>query len=255
MNSKDRFTTRVDVYRKFRPRYPAAVLDLLRRECEMTPASTIADVGAGTGMLAEIFLQQGNPVLAVEPNRAMRAACEDLRLRHPNLDCIDGSAEATGLPDRCADFVIVGQALHWFHLPRARAEFVRLLRPGGWCVVVYNDRRMGGDRFHDGYERLLCRFGIDYRQVRSRYVDENKLAEFFAPANMHQAHLANAQELDLDGLRGRVLSSSYMPQQDHSEYAAMLRQIEELFAQCQQNGRVRLEYDCAVRYGKLSDTK
>lgn len=250
-DSKERFTSRVDAYREFRPRYPAAVLQLLQEQCGLTPASILADLGAGTGLLAELFLAHGNSVLAIEPNRAMQSACEELRLQYPKLKCMDGSAEATGLQDHCADFVTVGQAMHWFHLPRTRAEFVRILRPGGWCAVVYNNRRMGGDAFHDSYERLLCEFGVDYRQVRSRYVNENKLAEFFSPAVMHQAHLPNAQVLDLEGMAGRILSSSYMPQPGHPRFPAMMRQIEELFSRCRKDGHVRMEYDCVVSYASL----
>lgn len=257
MDSKQRFSSRVDTYREFRPRYPVEVIDLLQRHCGLTPASIIADIGAGTGMLAELFLQHGNSVFAVEPNRAMRSACEELRSQYPKLTCIDGSAEATTLPDHCANFVTVGQALHWFHLERARAEFVRVLQPGGWCAVIYNERRIGGDPFHDGYERILREFGTDYETVRSKYPQQQKLAEFFrspdaASPGMQQSSFPNAQQFDFDGLTGRILSSSYMPQPDHPRYPAMLRAIEELFSQCQQDGHVRLQYDCVATYGRLA---
>lgn len=256
-DSKERFSSRVDAYREFRPRYPDATIGLLQRECGLTPASVIADIGAGTGMLAALFLAHGNSVRAVEPNRAMREACEDLLPQFPNLKCIDGSAEETGLPDRCADILTVGQALHWFHLSRARAEFLRILRPGGWCAVFYNERRASGDAFHDGYERILQEFGTDYETVRSKYPQQGPLAEFFrsenaARATMRQASFPNTQEFDLAGLQGRILSSSYMPQHDHPRYPAMMRQIEKLFSQCQRDGRVRLEYDCVVSYGTLA---
>ena len=251
-DSKERFSNRVDAYRKFRPQYPIAVLHLLQKHCGLTAASVIADVGAGTGLLAELFLANGNSVLAVEPNREMRSACEELRSQYPKLTCIDGSAEATTLPEHCADFVTVGQAMHWFQLSRARAEFVRILRTGGWCAIVYNNRRIAGDVFHDGYERLLCDFGVDYQQVRGRYVDNNTLAEFFAPAPMHQTYLQNQQVFGLEEMAGRILSSSYMPQPDHPRYPAMLRRVEELFSRCQKDGHVYLEYDCVVTYGKLA---
>ena len=233
-----------------------AVIDLLQRQCGLTPVSVIADVGAGTGMLAELFLQHGNSVFAIEPNRAMRSACEDLLPQYPQLKCIDGSAEATGLSDHCANFVTVGQALHWFHLARARAEFVRILRPAGWCAVIYNERRICGDAFHDAYERILNEFGTDYESVRSKYPQQDRMAEFFrspnaGPETMQQASFPNEQEFDFEGLMGRILSSSYMPQQDHPRYNAMVRAIESLFTQCQKECRVRLEYECVVSYGKL----
>jgi ubiquinone/menaquinone biosynthesis C-methylase UbiE len=256
MDSKERFSSRVDAYREFRPRYPLDVIDLLRRRCGLTSASVIADIGAGTGMLAELFLQHGNPVFAIEPNHAMRSACQDLQSQYPDLTCIDGSAEATTLPDACANFVTIGQALHWFNLPQARAEFVRILQPDGWCVVIYNERHVSGDSFHDGYEHILREFGTDYETVRSQYPQQQKLAEFFqtsdaASPNMHQSSFPNAQEFNLAGLQGRILSSSYMPQPGHPHYLDMLRAVEQLFLQSQQDGHVRLEYDCVVTYGHL----
>jgi ubiquinone/menaquinone biosynthesis C-methylase UbiE len=210
-------------------------------------------------MLAELFLQHGNSVFAVEPNHAMRSACEALRSQYPKLTCIDGSAEVTTLPDHCADFVTIGQALHWFHLERARAEFVRILQPSGWCAVIYNERRMGGDAFHDGYERVLREFGTDYESVRSQYPQQEKLLEFFghqstASTAMQQASFPHAQEFNLTGLLGRILSSSYMPQTDHPRYPDMLRAVEELFLQSQRDGHVRLQYDCVVSYGNLHAT-
>lgn len=256
-DSKQRFSRRVDAYREFRPRYPAEVIDLLQQQCGLTRSSVIADIGAGTGMLAELFLEHGNSVFAVEPNHAMRSACEQLRSQYPKLTCIDGSAEATTLAEHCADFVTIGQALHWFNLESARAEFVRILQPGGWCAVVYNERRTGGDAFHEGYERILQEFGTDYESVRSTYPQQQKLTEFFnsqraASTPIRQASFPHAQRFDFKGLLGRILSSSYMPQPDHPHYPAMLRSIEELFSKCQREGHVRLEYDCVVTYGSLA---
>jgi ubiquinone/menaquinone biosynthesis C-methylase UbiE len=258
-DSKQRFNSRVDAYREFRPRYPVEVIDLLQQQCGLTPVSVIADIGAGTGMLAELFLQYGNSVFAVEPNRAMRSACEDLHSQYPKLTCIDGSADSTTLPDHCAHFVTVGQALHWFHLPQARAEFVRILQPGGWCAVIYNERRTGGDPLHDGYERILREFGIDYESVRSKYPQQQELTDFFqssntAPPAMQQSSFLNMLQLDRAGLVGRIISSSYMPELGHPRYPAMQRQIEELFAQCQETSHVRLEYECVITYGRLQST-
>lgn len=256
-DSKERFSSRVGAYREFRPRYPAAVIDLLQQECGLVPTAVIADIGAGTGMLAELFLQHGNPVFAVEPNRAMRSACEELCAQYPKLTCIDGSAESTKLPGHCAEFVTIGQALHWFNLEHAHAEFVRILRPGGWCAVNYNERHIGGDAFHDGYERVLREFGIDYENVRSQYPQQQNLTKFFgspygATVHMRQASFPHAQEFDCNGLLGRILSSSYMPQPNHPSYSAMLDAVEQLFSQCQQDGRVQLDYECVVTYGRLA---
>ncbi|HTV07394.1 MAG TPA: class I SAM-dependent methyltransferase [Acidobacteriaceae bacterium] len=251
MKSTERFSTRVEAYREHRPRYPKEVVELLRRECGLTAEWVVADVAAGTGLLAEIFLDNGNRVIAVEPNGPMRAACAELEAQYPRLECVDGTAEATGLADGVADLVTVGQAMHWFDLEKTRAEFMRVLKPGGWCAVVYNHRRMGGDGFHDGYERLLVEYGGDYRAVQSKHMTEDKLEGFFAPGEMRSVVLPNHQELTLEGLQGRVLSSSYMPQTGDGKYPAMMDAIGDLFARYVKDGVVRMEYETAVGFGGL----
>ncbi len=71
-----RFTNRVDHYVKYRPSYPRTILDLLKEKCGLTSASVVADVGSGTGILSELFLNNGNRVFGIEPNKEMREACE-----------------------------------------------------------------------------------------------------------------------------------------------------------------------------------
>jgi len=252
MKPTERFSTRVDAYREHRPRYPREILNVLRRDCGLTPQTVIADVAAGTGLLAEIFLKNGNPVTAVEPNVPMREACEDLRGEYPRLQCFVGTAEATGLPENSVDLITVGQAMHWFDLDAARREFARILRPGGWCVVVYNHRKMRGDAFHEGYERILVEYGKDYRMVQGSHLAEERLAEFFAPSEMKRATLPNARDLTLEGLRGLVLSASYMPQEGDPKYLAMMDTVEALFARHERDGVVRMEYECAVCYGRIA---
>lgn len=250
IETAERFRGRVESYRQHRPRYPEAVVDLLRTECGLTETSSIADIAAGTGLLAEKFLQHGFAVTAVEPNDEMRAACETLTERFPGLHCVAGSAEATGLPSQCFDLITVAQALHWFDLERAGSEFARILQPEGCCAVIYNERRMSGDAFHDGYEKLLRDFGIDYPKVQRQHLTPEKIDAFFAPSPMKRAVFPNAQDLALEALAGRIVSSSYMPKAEHPRYAAMQTAIAELFEKHERDGYVRLEYDCVVYYSQ-----
>ncbi|WP_446744615.1 class I SAM-dependent methyltransferase [Silvibacterium acidisoli] len=247
----ERFSDRVESYRHHRPAYPQGVVTLLAKECSLSEISVIADVAAGTGLLSEVFLKQGFQVTAVEPNAKMRQACADLMPGFPRLSCASGTAEATGLQAESADLVTVAQAMHWFDQPKARAEFVRVLKPQGWCAIVYNHRRRGGDAFHDGYEAILAGFGSDYYQVQERHLSPEQIVSFFSPQSAETAHFGNEQRLDLEALEGRILSSSYMPQPGSEKYASMRQAIEKLFAQNKHDGTVRLEYDCAVTYGRL----
>ena len=143
MSEKDptrRFTNRVANYARYRPGYPPAVLTCLRDECGLSPGSTVADVGSGTGILTELFLANGNHVYAVEPNEAMRQAAELSLAHYPGFTSVDGRAEATTLADDSVDFVTAGQAFHWFDAAASRVEFNRILRPGGYTALVWNAR-------------------------------------------------------------------------------------------------------------------
>lgn len=252
MKSTERFSTRVEAYREHRPRYPREIVDVLRRECGLTSQAVIADVAAGTGLLAAVFLANGNPVIAVEPNAAMRAVCEELEGEFPQLRCVDGTAEATGLADASVDMVTVGQAMHWFDLEKTRREFARVLKPGGWCVVLYNNRRMNDDAFHEAFERFLLEFGLDYTAVKDKHMGRKRLAQFFVPSAMRCETLLNPQRLTLSALKGRVLSASYMPQPRHSRFPEMDAAIEKLFADSAQNGAVTMVHDCVVCWGQFA---
>jgi SAM-dependent methyltransferase len=251
-NPAERFTGRVESYRRFRPSYPAEIVDPLRRGCELTADSLIADIAAGTGLLAEVFLAAGFSVTAVEPNEEMRAACAVLQGKFPKLRVIPGTAESTGLPSHSVDLITVAQAMHWFDLERTRAEFARILKPGGWCAVIYNNRRLGGDPFHEAYEQFLLEFGIDYLSVKQQHVGRERLAEFFAPSRLQCETLPNSQALTLDALEGRILSSSYTPQPGHPRFDEMRAAIERLFAETESGGVVTMEHDCLVCYGQLA---
>lgn len=253
-NPQERFTGRVQSYRRYRPRYPKKIVDLLRRECGLRQDAAVVDVAAGTGLLTEIFLRAGFQVSAVEPNVEMRAVCAELERSYPTLRCVAGTAEETGLADGSADLITVAQAMHWFNLERTRAEFARVLKPGGWCAVIYNNRHMDGDRFNEAYERLLQKFGIDYYSVQRQHMGSERLAQFFGPAEMKCAAFPNSQVLGLEAFEGRILSSSYIPRPGHERFGEMQAAIRRLFEENQSDGVVRIGYECTVCYGRISES-
>jgi SAM-dependent methyltransferase len=250
MNPTARFSNRVGDYIRTRPGYPPGVLDVLRAETGLTPAMVVADIGSGTGLSAEMFLKNGNRVLGVEPNADMRAAAETLLASYPTFESVAGSAEETTLPDRSVDLVVAGQAFHWFDRPKARAEFRRVLRPGGFVVLLWNTRRLDTSPFLRAYEALLQRFGTDYRQVVHTNIDRAALAEFFGPGGFREFHLDNEQLFDRDGLRGRLKSSSYTPPAGHPDHGPMLAELDRIFDEHNAGGRVRFEYDTEVYIGR-----
>ena len=196
-------------------------------------------------------MKNGNPVFGVEPNERMRLAAELLLAAYPNFLSIDGSAEATTLSSSSFEFVVAGQAFHWFDQQKACAEFGRILKPDGWVALVWNERRLESSPFLCAYEDLLVRFGTDYGNVRHENVTAG-LATFFATNQMKTAKFENLQFFDLEGLRGRILSTSYAPRPGDPNFTAMMNELETLFRKYARNETITIEYDTAVYYAKLS---
>jgi SAM-dependent methyltransferase len=243
-----RFTDRVKDYVRYRPGYPQAVIDTLHDEAGLSPGGVVADVGSGTGILTRLILSAGHTVYAVEPNDAMRAAAESDLTHYPGFRSVKGTAEATTLPDASVDLVTAGQAFHWFDPDASREEFARILRPGGTVALVWNMRRTTQPGFMADYEAMLQAFGLSYNDVKQSahmgditrlYVDGYTVHTF-----------SNRQVFDFEGLRGRLLSSSYAPPPGHPLHAPMLAALRGLFDQYEQAGVVTVEYETQLYYGR-----
>ena len=247
----ERFSSRVEHYVRFRPSYPREVVLVLREECALTPESVVADIASGTGLFTRLLLENGNQVFGVEPNDNMRRAGKEFLAAYPRFVSVAGRAEDTTLPDQSVDLVTSAQAGHWFDRELARAEFLRILKPGSFLSLIWNDRRIHGGEFEAAYEELVMQYGLDYEEVQERGRRSDG-AEFFAPSRCQLRVMPNYQDLDYDGLEGRLLSSSYIPQSGHDLYDAMLADLRRIFDKYQRNGTVRVEYDTRVFVGKLS---
>ncbi len=250
-NPVARFSDRAEDYAKYRPHYSHDVVHALQPACHLRPEHLIADVGCGPGLLAEIFLENGNRVIGVEPNREMRLAGEKYLAAYPNFTMVDGSAESTALTSASVDFVVAGQAFHWFRPPEARTEFARILKPGGWAVFVWHDRDVGSTPFLRAYESFIRKFGVDYEQVTHKYLASyDALQRFFAPNEMKLITQHKQQRLDYGGLRGRLLSSSYIPKSG-ARFDGMMQALPRLFTDHAVDDRVVLEYNTNIYYGHL----
>jgi SAM-dependent methyltransferase len=244
-NPTTRFTDRVENYIKYRPSYPVEVIEYLKSEGILKSDSVIADIGSGTGISAELFLKNGNTVYGVEPNDAMREAAEKLLSGYPNFISLPGTAEAPPIPDGYFDLIICAQAFHWFDIPRVKIEFKRILKPTGRICLIWNERILDGNPFLIAYEKLLLKYGTDYKNVRHENIDEKKLNEFFEGGYIKKT-FPNKQVFDLAGVTGRLLSSSYTPQYDSPLYEPMLAELNEIFEKNQKNGKIEFLYDTNV---------
>ena len=248
-NPTQRFSNRVDNYIKYRPGYPATILNFLGAMCNLSPTSSIADVGSGTGLLSKLFLDNGNPVFGIEPNPEMRQAGEQFLHQYPNFTSIAATAEETTLPNHHVNFVVAGQAFHWFEPVKTRQEFGRILKPQGWVALIWN-QRLTDSAFLVAYESLLEKYALNYTSVNHANLDMPRLKEIFG-SGLQVESFANSQMFDFDGLKGRLLSSSYAPLANHPNHQPMLDELHDIFHIHQENGAVEFKYSTQVYYCRI----
>lgn len=250
ISTVERFSDRVENYVKYRPGYPAEVLELFHHEMNLTESSVIADIGSGTGISSKLFLQNGNVVFGVEPNEPMRLAAEEFLKDFSNFKSVDGTAENTNLPDKAVDFVIAAQAFHWFDRTKTLREFKRILREKGFIVLIWNERQLNTTPLLIDYESLLLKFANDYSNVRHDNENEKSLAKFFK-SDFRRKTFQNLQVLDFEGLKGRVLSSSYMPSESERNFEPMVAELRTVFAKHADSGKIKVFYDTNIFYGQV----
>lgn len=250
-NNTTRFSNRVEDYVKYRPSYPEEIIAFLQQDYGLTPDMLLADIGAGTGISTELFLKAGYRVIAVEPNREMREKSVELLSSYEGFSTRDGKAEDMPLEDESIDGIIAGQAFHWFDRAKTRAEFKRILKPGGPVLLIWNERKTTTG-FEKDYDELIIRHARDYVQVDHRNIRTEDIEAFFSPQRVQLRVFTNEQVFDFEGLKGRLLSSSYMPARGEDGYEAMIADLRNLFGRCQAEGRITIHYDTKVYVGTLA---
>ncbi len=250
-DSTERFSNRVEDYVKTRPSYPAGVVALLRERCGLGSGVVVADVGAGTGIFTRLLLEAGAVVHAVEPNGPMRQALVESVKGDAKLHVHEGTAERTGLEDGSVGLITAAQAFHWFDQPLAKKEFARVLRGGRHVALIWNSRLEDTTPFLVGYEGLLKRWSTDYAKVNHRQVGMGTIMPFFAPGKVELHTFDYAQVFDFEGLKGRLMSSSYSPAKGTAAHEPMVRELREIFEKHQAGGRVSFEYKTEVYLGRL----
>lgn len=251
-----RFDDRATDYARHRPGYAPGLVPALRTARGLPTGALVADIGCGTGLLAESFLAEGCRVAGVEPSAPMRAQALARLGGDARFTCRDGRAEATGLPAGVAQAVVAGQAFHWFDAAAARGEFARILAPGGWVALVWNERLGVGSPLLAGYEELLVAHCPDYGPMSRREDGAERAAEFFGAGRVDAGRMAtllldNPQSLDWEGFAGRARSASYVPAAGPG-HAALFAALRALFDRHARGGRVDFTLRTVVFHGTLS---
>jgi SAM-dependent methyltransferase len=250
MRPTERFSSRVQNYTRYRPGYPQAAIELLRARCGLSPATVVADIGSGTGILTAQLLDSGARVIGVEPNDAMRDAAEARLATHARFVSIAGTAEATTLASESVDLWVAGQAFHWFDVPKARLEALRVLRSGGFAALLWNERPQETGAFLADYEALLKRYASEYATITASRANEASMREFFGGA-MELATFPNQQRFDFEGLKGRLMSSSYAPEPGNPGHEPLIAGLEAVFRRHQRDGEIVFPYRTLVYFAQM----
>jgi ubiquinone/menaquinone biosynthesis C-methylase UbiE len=245
-----RFSNRVDNYVKYRPSYPKEIISFFEKEIQFNNKFIVADIGSGTGILSRMFLDNGNTAFGIEPNEPMRERAEELLKDYTTFKSVDGTAEQTKLENESVDLITAAQAFHWFDAEKTKTEFKRILKPNGYCCLIWNERLVTS-AFEKAYEKLLLDYAIDYTSVNHKNIDEKKIAAFFAPHQFMQQTFNNKQIFDFEGLKGRLLSSSYTPDENHPKHNAMIESLMNIYSSFNQNNTVQFDYETKLYLGRL----
>ena len=247
-----RFSDRVENYVKYRPSYPIKLIEHLTKKNVITNGQNIADIGSGTGIFSKLLLTTNNKIFAVEPNKEMRNAAEKNLQDKSNFNSINGSAENTTLKENSIDIITAAQSFHWFDLEKTKKEFLRILKPNGYIVLIWNVRKSDGSPFSTEYEKLLKSHIPEYLKVSHRNIDLQRVNNFTGPNDIQIFSCQNIQYFDFNGIKGRLQSSSYTPTEEQAEYSILMKDLEEIFNKFQVDGVVQLLYDCEMYFGQLN---
>jgi SAM-dependent methyltransferase len=243
------FASKVADYIASRPDYPDALFDALAQNCGLPDGATIADIGAGTGLLTQGLLTRGYRTVAVEPNPAMRAACDLHCTAFAGYRSVEGCAESIPLGAGSVDLITAAQAFHWFEVERARAECLRVLAPHGRVALIWNDR-VSSDPLHVELDGVFARFGGAKRSALVAHEDRSDVPRFFSGAPVEALSWPHEHRIGAEGLACLAFSRSYMPDRATPDGQAVARELRRIFGRFEVNAAVTVRYRTILILGR-----
>lgn len=252
-HNQDLFSGKFSNYSKYRPGYPQNLLRLMEEHNALTPVTVVADIGSGTGIMSQLFLENGNTVYGVEPNDEMRQYSSISFRTYPNFHSVKGTGENTGLHDNSVGLVVCAQSFHWLNPDSVKKEFQRILIDQGHVGLIWNDKTQEENSFNSDYESICKRF----KKFRPKYsssggtlIDHNIIDNFFK-GSYKKMELENHQDLTLEGVMGRYSSTSYAIGPEEAGYESLVTEMKEAFRKYQNDGRVRIQYITKIFLGRV----
>lgn len=247
VDNTKKFSGKAEVYRKVRPTYAPELMIFLAKEWGVGPGTMVADIGSGTGIFTAQLLDLGATVFAVEPNADMRAIAEADLGDRDGFFSVDGTAEATGLPENSVDFVSAATAFHWFDPILFKQECARILKPGGKVALVWNWNELN-EEVHQARDLVYRKYCTGFVGFSGGHKSQPEIKEAFFDGQMGVLRFPNPIEYDKERFVGRLLSSSYSITDENPDYQAYRSELEDIFDRLSVDGFISMPQETVLYY-------
>lgn len=228
MKNENKFDGKAIIYSKFRPDYPEQLIIDLIKESKLNVNSSIADIGAGTGIMTKKFLDQGFNVYAVEPNEEMRMAAKEYLKDYKGFILINGSAENTTLDNQTIDLIVVTQAFHWFNMKNFREESQRILKPHGKVAIISNER-ITEDTINKEIAETYYKYCPNFKGFSNGLMGSTEIYDNFFLGSYTLKTYDNPLIYNKSTFIGRHMSSSFSLTEDDPMYPMLVESLSNLF--------------------------
>lgn len=240
------FSGKADDYSKFRPSYPESAIKYL---AEKSRAENVLDIGAGTGIFTARLLGAFKNVSALEPNAEMQ---KEFVKFLPEIVCLSGTGEATGLPDNSVDLITVAQAFHWLDAALFKQEALRLLRPAGKVAIIWNTSLKND--FTSARNKICQKYCPRFASGHAGKLSPEEGDAFLRKSFFREVEVLafdNPFSMDKETFEGNIRSRSYALAPENPAYENFMAELDAVFDFYAQNGIVTEPQKTEIYFGCL----
>jgi ubiquinone/menaquinone biosynthesis C-methylase UbiE len=241
------YSLKAEQYARYRWDYSAPAIQFIHERAHINAHTRMADIGSGTGILTQHFVERVRFIAAIEPDASMRAWAERSLGQYPAFHSISACAEKIPLPDHSMDVIVVGQAIHWFAPTLAQPEFCRILNSAGSLVVIWNqptEQQLG----HSLHDVCSAENGWELSNPARQPVD---LAIYFGHGAFTRQEYKVTQKQTWEQFLGALCSDSHAPAADHPAFTRFTAAAQRVFDQRSVDGELTSTYLSIVNIGQV----
>ena len=250
IDTKTVYSQKAERYARYRWDYAPMAVETIFNLAQLNEHSSVADIGAGTGIFTRHFTGRVGQVFAVEPNAEMRAMAEKELAGCAACQVIAATSDATTLPDHSVDLITVAQALHWFDPEPTRVEFRRVIKPGGWLAVINNASRME-ELGRASAELYTPAFGFENLVGQQRPVWK-PLIYYFGNGRFQRIRFPFSFQENWEQFWGALLFTAGMPDESHPRFNHLEQAAHRLFEQFSKDGLMEVNGVTELYIGQIS---